>query len=402
LTDGTRRDQLDDARDLVLAVLESRSDQAEAGFDATERDGDQCLRAAAIDEVHDATVAGDRWLDVCEGPAESGCLPTPRRPDGRGREGLDGQARRRLATDDPGRRPVRERQPFLVRPDRWLAEDQADPATPARQRARAAATAGRVVFGRLGADRSPRRRTGNPEHGGRRAIGQAPQVLADPRLDRAIRATLESLDEAAHEADAVLEGEPRVALSPLGRAGRTDPSALDPERADPAREAVEPAGRQERVEEGEAEGGFDGRRTQVALDPLEDRLEPDELARAVEIEQPFDEAVAAVEHREAIAKAVADDIGAIRCRAGSNDVVGVDGCRPLIAAAALATTDVAAVLLPDRRPGLLRGSVVAGRTPTGASARPDDLVGDDHPLAAGTARRERLPDGHPQAGRTMR
>jgi hypothetical protein len=60
---------------------------------------------------------------------------------------------------------------------------------------------------------------------------------------------LQSLDEAADEADAVLEGEPRIPFSPLAAAGWADPTALDPERTHASRITVQATRRQQGVEE---------------------------------------------------------------------------------------------------------------------------------------------------------
>ena len=149
--------------------------------------------------------------------------------------------------------------------------------------------------------------------------------------------------------DPVLEGEPRVALAPLAAARRPDPAALDPERPDPARVAVEAARRQQGVEEAEAERGLDGRGPEVALDPVEDRVEADELARRVEIEQAVDEVRAALDD-------AGIDRGAARGPRRSPPGSPAPGrrsassrsARPLLAAAALAAADGAAVVLADR------------------------------------------------------
>jgi len=102
------------------------------------------------------------------------------------------------------------------------------------------------------------------------------------------------------------------------------------------------------VEKAEPQGGLDGRRAKVALDALEDRLEPDELPGRVKVEQAVDERVAGLQHREPVTQPVPNNVGPVRCGAGTLDVVGVDGRGALVAAPALAATDVAAVLLADR------------------------------------------------------
>jgi hypothetical protein len=104
-------------------------------------------------------------------------------------------------------------------------------------------------------------------------------------VDRPARSALETLDEAPDRPDPVLEGEPRVPFAPRTGVRRPDVAGLDPNRARPVRMAVEPARRQERVKEREPKGRVDGRRPEIGLDPVEDRLEARELTRRVEIEQ---------------------------------------------------------------------------------------------------------------------
>ncbi len=125
---GAGRDQLDQAGQVVLAVLEPGPDEPEARPDTAEGRGDQGLRAAAVDEEDDAPVTGERRFDGRERPAEGGRLPAPRRADGTTGQRLQRQHGRRFPAEDPGGAPVRHRQPLLVRANRRLAEDQPDAA----------------------------------------------------------------------------------------------------------------------------------------------------------------------------------------------------------------------------------------------------------------------------------
>src|SRR5258706_13113216 len=121
------------------------------------------------------------------------------------------------------------------------------------------------MFGGFSAEGASCRRAGNSQHGCRRAVNEAPQVLSDPGLDRAVRAALQALDEATDEAYAVLEGQPRVALAPLGRARCPDPAGLDAERADASGKAVQPARRQKGVEEPAPKGRPDHAGAEVPI-----------------------------------------------------------------------------------------------------------------------------------------
>ena len=85
----------------------------------------------------------------------------------------------------------------------------------------------------------------------------------------------------------VLEREPRIALTPLA-VWQPDPAADDPQVRQPAR-TVEARRGQERLEEGEPQRRFDGRGTQVALDPLQDLGQPDELPIGVQAQDLVDQ-----------------------------------------------------------------------------------------------------------------
>ncbi len=209
-----------------------------------------------------------------------------------------------------------------------------------------------------------------------------------------------------------------MALAPLAGAWRPDPAGLDPERPDPSRVAVQSAGRKERVEEPETEGGLDRGRPEVALDPVEDRLQSDELAGRVKVEKAVDEPGRAVDDREALGQACPDGRVVGGDGPGPLEVRGVKPGAPLLAAA-LAAADRAGVELAGRgmiaiRPrGRARGAVRLGgagperldevdRLIRSGCSRPDDLVERQRPAAGRAARRERLTDGDLQAGLAVR
>ena len=135
----------------------------------------------AVDEEHDPPVAGDRRLDRGERPGEGRGLPAPRRADRRAGQRRERQAGRGLGADRPGRRPVRQRQPLLVRPDRRLAEHEADPAA----KPAAVAPSQPRPERRLVADRPRRRRSGDrrrpPSRCPRRAPGGRCRAGPGPR-----------------------------------------------------------------------------------------------------------------------------------------------------------------------------------------------------------------------------
>ena len=139
------------------------------------------------------------------------------------------------------------------------------------------------------------------------------------------------------------------------------------------------------MQQREPERRLDRRRAEVALDPFQDRVEPDELARRVQIEQAVDERLAALDDRESIAKICAGHVRVVRDRARQGEVVVVERCRPLIGTPALAATDRAAIVLAGRD-GV--GIFLVRRL----CPAPDELVGREHPFAGGTAGREQLAD----------
>ena len=125
-----------------------------------------------------------------------------------------------------------------------------------------------------------------------------------------------------------------------------DAAALDPERRDPAREAVQAARRQQGVEEREPQRRLDRAPPEVAFDALEDRLEADQLAGRVQVEQAVDQGLGALDDREAVpepARATSAPSGSSARRTS----VVVERGGPLLGAAALAAADRAAVVLAD-------------------------------------------------------
>ena len=285
------RDELDGAADLLARLGQPRPDEPVAGGDPAERGRDEALRAARLEEEDGSAVAREERRGGVERAPDRRRLPAPRRTPGAAEDRLEREQRRRVAAEDPAGREVGVRQPLDVRALGRLAEDEPDP-RPVRQ-------PGQRVG--LGLERPERRRRPEPDDDVGHPLGQALEVLAEAGGHQPERGALEALDEAADDAEAVLEREPRVALAPLAAGRQADPAAADPQVGDPARVAVEPRGRQQGVEERQAHRGLDRGRAQVALDPLEDRLEPDELARRVEVEQLLDERVVAVDGREPVA-----------------------------------------------------------------------------------------------------
>ncbi len=174
------------------------------------------------------------------------------------------------------------------------------------------------------------------------------------------------------------------------------------------------------MEQRQAQRGLHGCRAEVRIDPVEDRLEPVELARRMEVEQLVDELVVAVERREPLVEEV-PGVAARVDRFGPVQVVLVDRGVALLATAELVAADDAAVVLAQQatpgRPALGRrggcgGAVrrrhdrLAGVVSVVARVRvvvalalglPDELVHDRAPAAGRAAGRERVADRHAQA-----
>lgn len=230
---------------------------------------------------------------------------------------------------------------------------------------------------------------GEPEDRGGRSLSEAAQVLAEAGLDRTRGSALEALDEPADRPEGVLECEPRVALAELRSALGSDVAGRHAQRGGPARPAGEAARRQDRVEQGEAQRGEDRGRAQVALDPLEDRAEADQLARRVQVEQFIREALRAVDLGEARAEGRAHRL-CPDVRGRPAEVVRVERRLALLRTTALVATDRAAVVSSDGPCPPRDARVVIDR--------PGELIGDEHPATGRAARREQVPDRHLEAG----
>ena len=200
------------------------------------------------------------WMAVSE-RAEGGGLPAPRRSARDPEQRLERQGRCGFAAEGPGRRVIGPREPVGARAQRRRAQDEPDP-WPIQ---------GACECLRLQAQRPVGGRRGLLEDDRRRTLAEAPQVLAQACRHGSVVATFQALDEAAHETDAILEREPRVPLPPRRAARRLELARDDPGRHRAAGARGEPAGRRDGMEERETQRRRDGRGTQIALDPFEDR-----------------------------------------------------------------------------------------------------------------------------------
>ena len=243
----------------------ARPTSRKPGADTTERGRDQGLgrrrrrarRPRRRGRCDGSTAASSR--------RERGGLPAPRRADRRTGQRLQREDRRRLAR--------RASRPSPSTPS-TAAPGSGGPAAgrgPAGSGG-AARAAGLASQPRPSDASSPSarvsRRAADPERRpspSRRS--RAPEVGPEPRLDRAARAALEPLDEAADQAGS----RPRTRATGCARAtgrrraGRTRPPWI---RSEPTRPgiAVEAARRQEGMEEAEPQRRLDRGRAQVALD----------------------------------------------------------------------------------------------------------------------------------------
>ncbi len=264
-------------------------------------------------------------------------------------------------------------EPVEARSLRWLAEDEPD----AGCRRGPAVCLGVVVEGRQPARAGQREdRRGGP-------LAQAAEVLAEPGLDRTRRPAFEPLDVPADEPECVLEGEPRVALAELGARRLPDVPRRDAQRGGPALAGRQPAGRQDGVDEGQTKRGEDRGGTELAFDPLDDGAETDQLAAGVEVEQLVRKRLRAGDLGEAVEQRRPHRLGPDIGRRAAQ-VVGVERRLALFGAAPLVAADRAPVVPGDR----------SGATgdPRIVVHRPDDLVGDEHPVACRAAGRELVAD----------
>src|SRR6185503_5579144 len=172
---GTGREQVDAAERLVVAVAQPGGEQAEARLDAAERRRDERL-ATAVDDVDDASVAGDRRLDRGERAGKRRRLPTPGRADRRARQRSQRQPGRGLLADRPGGRPIGQREALLVRSDGWLTDDEPDPAP------QAAGSVPASTDRRLRPDRAGRRRPTDRDDRRGAPFVEGLEVVAQPCL----------------------------------------------------------------------------------------------------------------------------------------------------------------------------------------------------------------------------
>jgi hypothetical protein len=108
------------------------------------------------------------------------------------------------------------------------------------------------------------------------------------------------------------------------------------------------------MQEAEPERGLDRGSPKVAFDPVEDRLEPDELARSVQVQQAIDEIRAAFDDRETLGEPGASRGETVGDRPGTAEVCLVELGAPLVATA-LAAADRAGVELAGARSVAIRG-----------------------------------------------
>jgi hypothetical protein len=139
------------------------------------------------------------------------------------------------------------------------------------------------------------------------------------------------------------------------------------------------------VEQGETERSQHVGGPQVALDPLHDRGQRDQLTWGVQFEELVDERRCRLDRREPVTGP-----GTRRLEIGisgrTGQVVRFERRLALLRAAPLVTADRAAVVPEDRprHPVLLRG--------------PGEFVRDEHPAARRATGREQVADRHLQAG----
>ena len=234
---------------------------------------------------------------------------------------------------------------------------------------------------RLGLESAERGWRPESDDGGRDPLAETPHVVPEADEGRAVRTTLESLDEPTDDAVAVLERQPRVAFAPLLAGRQLHPAGMDAQIGDPAGEAIEPARRWDRMEEREAERRLHRGGPEIRVDPLEDRLEPIELPWRVEVEDLVDQRIVPIERREPVTQEAPGRVTRI-VLGGTREVLVVDRRMALFATADLVAADRAAVVLPDE---------ATDRTLV-REPLPDEFVDDRRAVAGRAASREPFAD----------
>ena len=335
----------------------------------------------AVDELDDPAVARHRRLDGLQRRARS--RPPASSTGGRSEDPASasiGRSAGRLAPQHPGRRVVGRGQAVEARPHRRLAEDEPDP----RGRRRPA------VGGRIVAQGSNPLGLASAEDRGRGPLPEAPEVLAEPRLDRARR----SRPRDAGRTRARAGTRPRRRATGCARGtgsrlcGRTWPDETRKlRRRGPDRSPGGwPAGSRGAGPAGARRGP--GPRAGPPRSARGSRRGPRAGAacagRAARRGASRHRRRRGSVERSDGAHRLGPDVGR-----RAPQVVGVERRLALLRPAALVAADRAAVVPGDRsRPARDAGLVVD---------RPDELVGDEHPAARRAARREQVADRHLEA-----
>ena len=191
------------------------------------------------------------------------------------------------------------------------------------------------------------RRARKAQHGCGGPFTKAAQVLSQAGLDGSHRPTVQALDEPPDKAERVLEGEPRIALAELRAARQSDVPGGDAECRSPAGLSGEAARRKDRVEQRQAQRCQHRGGPQVALDPLQDGRQADQLAGCMEVQQFVDKGLRPGDVGEPGAEGhacrVRTDIGG-----GAALVIGIQRGLSMLSAAALVAADPTAIVPYDR------------------------------------------------------
>jgi hypothetical protein len=354
---------------------ESRLGHAPARGCGRERGPRQAGRTIGLQQDDGPPIAGERRGHGLQPGAQEGD------PGGRPRVGVEqrveGQEARRLAAEAPARERVRLGQAGRGPLHGHLPDHQPD-----------AGALGRLQGGALGGEPFERLGRRDTERDHRGTLDEPVEAIDETRLDGRQRAVVEGLHEPAHERIALLEGEPRVALAPARRAGRTEVPARDPDGTRPPRVGVEARRREDRMEQGQPQRRGDLGRAQIAVDPGEDRVEAPELSLRVQVQDRVRQGFRrGTPDGEAPPELVAH--GRIHPeRAGELDV-GRLGRRvaQLVAPAAAIQAGGAAEGAPD-----------GDRARAGDGRLPHQLLGGERAATGRAGRREALADPAAQAG----
>ena len=266
--------------------------EAAAGGRSPESRRDQGSGLRVVQQHHGAAVQGKNRSGDRQRASERASEVVDRAPAGssgdRPEQRLVWQQRDRPRPQAPRSSVIGLGQPLAGQSQRSLAQYQPD--------SRRRAGVGDTFAGQTDPPQGPERRLGDHHVGG--PLLELHQIRGEARRDRTLLVGLQPLDKTPNGTQALLKGEPGVPLEPGVGCRKPQRAIRYTHGRGPAAVHIEPAGRLDGVQEGDAQSGRQRRRPGLELDPLDDRVEAEQLAGGVKVEQLIRQPVVRQRRRE--------------------------------------------------------------------------------------------------------